>query len=147
MIRTFERISGFSIIRNITAVLLLLCIFTCTRAGGAIVFSDVTKETGITFIHTDGSSGKRYIVESVSSGLALFDYNGDGNIDIYFLNGAPLKGTKFDKAPKNELYRNEGGWKFTNVTDQAGVGDGNPVQLFEKLICVIYCHVYHLTSD
>jgi hypothetical protein len=123
MTQTFDRVSGLSIKRNIVAVLILLRIFTCTRAGGAIVFSDVTKETGITFIHTDGSSGKRYIVESVTSGLALFDYNGDGNIDIYFLNGAPLKGTKFDKAPKNELYRNEGDWRFTNVTDQAGVGD------------------------
>jgi len=102
---------------------LLLFINPCDHVYGAIILSDVTKETGITFKHTDGSSGKRYIVESVSSGLALFDYDGDGDIDIYFLNGAPLKGTKFDKAPKNELYRNDGNWKFTNVTDRSGVGD------------------------
>ena len=95
-------------------------------AAGAdcpIKFSDVTAQTGITFQHTDGSSGEYYIVESVCCGLALFDYDGDGDVDIYFLNGAPLRGTKVDVAPRNALYRNDGGWKFTDVTDQAGVGD------------------------
>ncbi len=102
---------------------LLLFINPCEDVYGSIVLTDVTEETGITFKHTDGSSGKRYIVESVSSGLALFDYDKDGDIDIYFLSGSPLKGTKFDKAPRNELYRNDGNWKFTNVTDRSGVGD------------------------
>jgi hypothetical protein len=123
MVFSCGRVFGLSIGRLIVVVLALLCIWACTIANGAILFSDVTKETGITFIHTDGSSGQRYIVESVSSGLALFDYDGDGDVDIYFLNGAPLRGTMYDKAPTNELYRNEGGWRFTNVTDQAGVGD------------------------
>jgi len=123
MIPVYSQVSGFSIARHAVTVPVLLCIFVCVSADGAILFSDITRETGITFTHTDGGSGKRYIVESVSSGLALFDYNGDGNIDIYFLNGAPLKGTKFDTAPKNALYRNDGNWRFTDVTDQAGVGD------------------------
>jgi len=123
MLLTDSRIFGSSIGRLIVVFPALLCIRACALADGAIVFSDVTKETGITFVHTDGSSGQRYIVESVSCGLALFDYDGDGDVDIYFLNGAPLKGTKYDKAPKNELYRNEGDWRFTNVTDRAGVGD------------------------
>ena len=87
------------------------------------MLSDVTKETGISFIHTDGSGGQRYIVETVSAGLALFDYDGDGDEDIYFLNGAPLKGTKVTKPPTNALYRNDGDFKFTDVTKRAGVGD------------------------
>jgi len=62
-------------------------------------------------------------METVSAGLALFDYDGDGDVDIYFLNGAPLLGMKVDVPPRNALYRNEGGWRFTDVTDQAGVGD------------------------
>jgi len=123
MIFMGDTVFGLSAERLIVVVLMSLFISARAHPDGAIVFSDVTEETGITFIHTDGSSGQRYIVESVSSGLALFDYDGDGDVDIYFINGAPLKGTKFDKAPKNELYRNEGGWKFTNVTDRAGVGD------------------------
>ncbi len=101
----------------------LLYVGAYKNTNGSFVFSDVTKETGITFKHTDGSSGKRYIVESVSAGLAIMDYDGDGDEDIYFLNGAALKGTKYDAPPKNALYRNEGGWKFTDVTEKAGVGD------------------------
>jgi hypothetical protein len=107
----------------IVVVLTLLYAFASTHANGSILLRDVTRETGITFKHTDGSSGQRYIVESVSSGLALFDYDGDGDVDIYFLNGAPLKGTKVDTPPKNALYRNDGNFKFTDVTDKAGVGD------------------------
>src|SRR3989337_2737445 len=66
---------------------------------------------------------RRYIIEAMSAGLALFDYNSDGLVDIYFLNGAPLLGTQVDVAPRDALYRNEGGWKFTDVTEEAGVGD------------------------
>ncbi len=91
--------------------------------AGAIRFKNVTQDTGITFVHTHGGSGRRYIVESVSAGLALFDYDGDGDVDIYFLNGAPLEGTEVSGVPKNALYRNDGNWKFTDVTDRAGVGD------------------------
>jgi hypothetical protein len=83
----------------------------------------VTRGTGITFTHTDGSSGQRYIVETVAGALALFDYDGDGWIDVYFLNGAPLRGTEVDVPPKNALFRNQGNWRFRDVTDEAGLGD------------------------
>ena len=89
-----------------------------------IRFRDVTNETQIAFLHTDGSSGQRYIPETITAGLALFDYNGDGFVDVYFLNGAPLQGAESsDPPPRNALYRNEGEWRFTDVTDEAGVGD------------------------
>ena len=52
----------------------------------------MTAETGIDFVHTDGGGGRKYIVEYVASGLATFDYDNDGLIDIYFLNGRPLPG-------------------------------------------------------
>lgn len=109
--------------RRAAAALLCLCgvRLACVRA--AIVLRDVTEETGISFVHTDGNCGKRYIVETVSAGVALFDYDRDGDVDIYFLNGAPLRGTTAGAAPKNALYRNDGRWKFMNVTDEAGVGD------------------------
>ena len=108
---------------HFVSMLALVVVFCQTCPGDSIVFRDVTKETGITFRHTDGSSGKRYLVESVASGMALFDYDTDGDVDIYFLDGAPLKGAKFDAPPKNALYRNEGNWKFTDVTEHARVGD------------------------
>ena len=106
-----------------TLAFLLTCVHCQICFGSPFVFHDVTKETGITFQHIDGSSGERYLVETVTAGLALFDYDNDGDVDIYFLNGGALKGTQYKKPPRNELYRNEGGWKFTNVTEEAGVGD------------------------
>ena len=91
--------------------------------GSTIRLTDVTEQTGIAFVHTDGGTGEKYLVESVSAGLALFDYDGDGDVDIYFLNGAPLKGTDTASVPTNALYRNDGGLKFTDVSEQAGVAD------------------------
>jgi len=105
------------------ASVMCLCILAPAGAAGPIQLRDVTQGTGISFVHTDGSSGRRYIVETVASGLALFDYDGDGDEDIYFLNGAPLKGSKAAAAPANALYRNDGNLKFTDVTRTAGVGD------------------------
>lgn len=109
--------------QRILEIAILLCAFSHIQAKSTIKLTDVTKETQITFIHTDGSSGKHYVVETVSAGLALFDYDNDGDVDIYFLNGAPLKGTTFIVPPRNALYRNEGNWKFTDVTEQSGLGD------------------------
>jgi hypothetical protein len=103
------------------AVVLALC--SATRAAGPITLREVTAETGIAFQHTDGSSGRHYIVESVASGLATFDADGDGLIDIYFLNGSPLPGAKAEHPPTNALYRNLGGFRFREVTADAGVGD------------------------
>ncbi|MGA2066192.1 MAG: CRTAC1 family protein [Thermoguttaceae bacterium] len=94
------------------------------RAECPIRFRDVTAQTGIDFVHTDGGSGRKYIVESMSAGLATFDYDNDGKIDIYFLNGRPLAGRKTKVPPKNRLYRNLGGFRFKDVTDEAGVGGG-----------------------
>ncbi len=89
----------------------------------AIRLIDMTEASGIVFDHTDGSTGRRYIVETVTAGLATFDYDGDGLIDIYFVNGAATREAVYDKPPRNALYRNEGNWRFTDVTEQAGVGD------------------------
>lgn len=95
----------------------------CAASDSPIRLHDVTRDTGIVFRHTDGSGGRRYIAETVCSGLATFDYDGDGLIDIYFLNGRPLPGTPPDPKARNALYRNLGQFRFAEVTDAAGVGD------------------------
>jgi hypothetical protein len=92
-------------------------------AESAIRFTEVTAQTGITFRHYDGSAGEHYIMETVSAGLALFDYDNDGDIDIYLLNGSALKGATYDPPPINRLYRNDGNWKFTDVTEASRTGD------------------------
>ncbi|MGN6135259.1 MAG: CRTAC1 family protein [Aureliella sp.] len=81
-------------------------------------------QAGIDFVHFDGASGRRYIVETVLGSLALFDYDNDGLIDIYFVNGAALPGTRLPAAAvTNRLYKNNGNWHFTDVTDASGLGD------------------------
>ncbi len=91
--------------------------------AGPILLRDVTRQTGITFRHTHGGSGKQYIVETVTTGLATFDYDGDGLIDVYFPNGRPLPDTPARMPARNALYRNLGQFRFLDVTDTAGVGD------------------------
>ncbi|MEZ6099073.1 MAG: CRTAC1 family protein [Pirellulaceae bacterium] len=97
--------------------------YSAVAAETKLHFVDVSAESGIGFHHSDGSSGRYYIIEYVASGLALFDYDNDGDVDIYFLNGAKLPGNTQSSLPTNALYRNDGNWKFTDVTQLAGVGD------------------------
>lgn len=124
-------------------IALPLALWTCmgcrlgTQAASnqpAIRLSDVTASTGITFTHSDGGEGKhRFIVESVASGLATFDFNNDGSIDILFLNGAPLPGSNNAASQTgNALYRNDGDWKFTDVTSDSGLDD----QAYHLGVCV-----------
>ncbi|MHC4743720.1 MAG: FG-GAP repeat domain-containing protein, partial [Planctomycetota bacterium] len=108
---------------RIIPVLILLAALRPLFAASTIRLTDVTKQTGIAFRHTDGGSGKYYVMETVTAGLALFDYDDDGDVDIYFLNGAPLRGTEIEKPPANAMYRNDGNWKFTDVTRETGLGD------------------------
>lgn len=84
---------------------------------------DVTVETGIQFKHVHGGSGERYYVETMGSGCAFLDYDNDGDLDIYLINGAPLPGFTAESRPANVLYENKGNGTFTDATKQAGVGD------------------------
>ncbi len=85
---------------------------------------DATAASGIDFHHSDGSGGRRYIVESMASGAATLDYDGDGRLDVYLLTGVPLEGSPpADSPPRSRLYRNLGGFSFSDVTDEAGLGD------------------------
>ena len=89
--------------------------------SSAIYFTDVTSESGILFKHEDGRSGKKYYLETLGSGAAWFDYNNDGNLDIYFVNGTALPGTSMTGT--NALYHNNGDGTFTDITSKAHVGD------------------------
>ena len=110
------------------AVILIAAIATCTpsKADGAeptIRFRNATESAGIHFVHTDGSCGQHYIVESIASGLGLIDYDGDGYLDILFLNGAPLPGCPpLNPPPSWALYHNNQDSTFTDVSASSGLG-------------------------
>jgi hypothetical protein len=83
---------------------------------------DITASTGIYFEHLS-SPEQRYIVESMSGGVALFDYDGDGWLDIYFTNAPSVSMALAGKKAKGALYHNNHDGTFTDVTDKAGVGN------------------------
>jgi len=85
-------------------------------------FTDITRAAGISFLHVS-SPEKRYIVESMSGGVALLDYDNDGYLDIYFVNSLTVDLVKSNKKTKSALYRNNRDGTFTDVAGKAGVAD------------------------
>jgi enediyne biosynthesis protein E4 len=90
--------------------------------SGPIRFRNVVHGSGIDFVLENSPTDRKHLVETMPGGIAAFDYDGDGLTDIYFTNGAALPSLEKD-SPKyrNRLYRNLGGFKFKDVTDEAGV--------------------------
>ena len=82
---------------------------------------DITAKTGITFQHTYDPE-KKYINESMSGGVILFDYDRDGWLDIYFTNAPTVEMQRKGETRLSALYHNNHDGTFTDVTDKAGVG-------------------------
>lgn len=90
------------------------------RQQAAVLFRDITREAGITFSH-HAAPEKKYIVESMSGGVALFDFDKDGLVDIYFVDSLTVDTASDPTAARSALYRNTGNLKFVDVTDKAGM--------------------------
>jgi enediyne biosynthesis protein E4 len=100
------------------------------------IFRDVAAETGLRFHHFTGATGHYYMPEIMGSGVALFDYDSDGDLDVYLVQGAMLEPGKTaldaqfplpeGHPPGARLFRNElipsGELRFTDVTDESGAG-------------------------
>jgi len=93
--------------------------------GAPVVFTDVTKEAGLDkFHHRSGTPEKATILETPGSGVALFDYDNDGWLDIYLLNGSTFPALKGkEPAPRAMLFHNNHDGTFTDATDKAGVAN------------------------
>ena len=99
---------------------------TATLDAGSVRFRDVTQETGVDFRHETGAMGHYHYPEIMGAGLILFDYDGDEDLDIYFVNGNFLSPRTPDSTITNRLYRNDlsnGILRFTDVTAESGLAD------------------------
>src|SRR4029434_666099 len=89
-------------------------------AANEPTFTDVTARAGVKFVHTNGAFGKKYLPETMGSGCAFLDVDGDGWQDILFVQSMDWPGRK---GPKNvpALYRNNRNGTFTDITQAAGL--------------------------
>ena len=100
--------------------------FIGSAAAQPPVFVDVTEEAGIHFKHSNGKTEHKHIIETMGSGVVFFDYDTDGDADLYFVNSGPIPQAKRDPQQAhlgNVLYRNDGDGRFTDVTEASGTGD------------------------
>src|SRR3954469_19538458 len=89
--------------------------------AATIHFADVTRTAKIAFEHAV-SPEKKYLIESMSGGVLLLDYDEDGWLDIYFTNAPTVEMALQGEKARSALYRNNHDGTFTDVTDRAGVG-------------------------
>lgn len=119
--------------RKVIPKTLILLFVICANAAGIqtaaqtsmpVTFTDVTRQSGITWVHDNALSSERYLPETVGAGCVFFDYDNDGWLDIYLVNSGPSDFFSPKKPLKNALYHNNHDGTFTDVTDKAGVAGG-----------------------
>jgi hypothetical protein len=112
------------------ALLTALLSVACRQQKMPVTFTDVTVQSGIDFRYNFGDSTYVNILESSGSGVTVLDYNNDGLMDLFMMNGTYIEGISdpegkiFSDTP-DKLYRNNGNGTFTEVSEKAGVNDKN----------------------
>jgi hypothetical protein len=106
---------------------LLLCAPLAALAGsaalGPFTFEEIADRAGVHFVSNNGATARKQQPEGLIAGVAVFDYDGDGYPDLYFVNGASLPSlAKEGPQHRNRLYHNNGDLTFTDVTEKAGLG-------------------------
>ena len=92
-----------------------------TQASAGVTFEDVARAAGINFHLTCGGPQKRYIMESMCGGVAVFDYDNDGWMDILLVDGSTLADLRAERCHHVALYRNNHNGTFSDVSAKAGL--------------------------
>lgn len=92
------------------------------KVNPGISLEDIAAESGITFTHVSGDPlHKKFLLEAIGSGVAIFDYDGDGLEDIFLVNARRWSSTSGASIPTSRLYKNLGNLRFEDVTEKAGL--------------------------
>jgi len=91
------------------------------KAQAGITFTNVAREAGLRFRHFSGASPEKYVLETMGSGAAFLDFDNDGRLDIFLVNGSSVPGNPAPKGTGHALYRNQGDGTFVDVTAKAGM--------------------------
>ncbi|MFQ5740649.1 MAG: CRTAC1 family protein [Acidobacteriota bacterium] len=89
--------------------------------GAQVLFSDQTAAAGIHWVHTNGATPKKFLIETMGGGGAFLDYDNDGWMDIYLVNSGFHAKSSISSLTSNALYHNNGDGTFSDVTHEAGV--------------------------
>jgi hypothetical protein len=87
------------------------------------LFTEISAEAGLDFVHDRGTTGEWHMMETMGSGVALIDYDNDGWLDAYMLDGGPMPGFSDGEIRPNRLFRNRGDGTFEDVTEGSGLDD------------------------
>jgi len=87
------------------------------------IFTEITQQVGLNFVHDPGMEGKYWAPEVMGSGGAFLDYDDDGDLDIYLIQAGPLPESKSKNRLPDRLYRQNPDGTFTDVTAESGLGD------------------------
>ena len=93
-----------------------------SRPDSGCRFEDVAERAGVRFQYEPGATNRLFIADTMGGGVALFDFDDDGWLDIYFVNGCALPYDRQSPPRPNKLYRNRRDGTFEDVTERAGVG-------------------------
>lgn len=105
-----------------TGVMLALVAGAVAQSGGVPTFERAADAAGIDFVLHNGATPDKRVIETMTGGLAVFDADGDGLVDVFLANGVdPASGSKRDPRYWNRLYRNTGNGTFADVTEKAGL--------------------------
>jgi hypothetical protein len=109
--------------------------------SGPVIFKDIAKQAGLTsWQHVMGTPNKRFIIETIGSGVGLLDYDNDGWLDLYLVNGSTYDAMTGKTIPPHAaLFHNNHDGTFTNVAEQAGVTNdrwGFGVAIGERTGCI-----------